>query len=185
MTLNLTGAGLGGNREYAAVDDDPADVSAAEAVFAADEPARPSGAPGGRLVTSPDASRSDLHLPDRRRARSARVETEELADPGVVSALMTARERGVALTWCGRAPPPRIGVRDAGGGRRHGARGEHPDHPRQGRRRGRARRLPRVGEPVRRPRSMVTARSDCGSTTWRCGARRRDSRGRRRPRLSP
>ena len=43
MTLNLTGAGLAGNREYAAVDDDAADVAAAEAVFAADEPATCAG----------------------------------------------------------------------------------------------------------------------------------------------
>ena len=43
MTLNLTGAGLAGNREYAAVDDDAADVAAAEAVFAADETSATAG----------------------------------------------------------------------------------------------------------------------------------------------
>ena len=37
MTLNLTSAGIGGNREYAVIDDDAADIAAAEAVFAADE----------------------------------------------------------------------------------------------------------------------------------------------------
>ena len=46
MTLNLTDAGLGGNREYAALDDDAADVAAAEAVFAADETGDVAGAAG-------------------------------------------------------------------------------------------------------------------------------------------
>ena len=59
MTLNLTGAGLGGNREYAAVDDDAADVAAAEAVFAADETGDVAAA-AGRVITSPDASRAAL-----------------------------------------------------------------------------------------------------------------------------
>ena len=59
MTLNLTGAGLAGNREYAALDDDAADVAAAEAVFAADATGATAGA-RARLVASPDTSRAVL-----------------------------------------------------------------------------------------------------------------------------
>jgi phosphatidylserine/phosphatidylglycerophosphate/cardiolipin synthase-like enzyme len=106
LTLNLTGAGLGGNREYAAVDDDPDDVAAAEALFAADA----TGADAdrrvpGRLVTSPEDSRAVFtSLIDGARVALA-VETEELTDPGIVSALMAARDRGVSLTlvWPGPA----------------------------------------------------------------------------------
>jgi cardiolipin synthase len=104
LTLNLTAAGLGSNREYAVIDDAPADVAAAEAVFAADE----TGADavlGGRLVTSPDTSRAVLAgLIDGARATLA-IETEELTDPDIVSALTAARARGVAITlvWPGPA----------------------------------------------------------------------------------
>ena len=69
MTLNLTGAGLGGNREYAAVDDDAADVAAAEAMFAADETGGVGRRARGRLVASPDASRADADGPDRQARR--------------------------------------------------------------------------------------------------------------------
>jgi phosphatidylserine/phosphatidylglycerophosphate/cardiolipin synthase-like enzyme len=104
MTLNLTAAGLGGNREYAAIDDDPTDVAAAEAVFAADETGDVAGA-AGRLVTSPDASRTAFaDLIDGAQASLA-IEAEELTDPGIVAALLAARARGVAVTlvWPGPA----------------------------------------------------------------------------------
>jgi phosphatidylserine/phosphatidylglycerophosphate/cardiolipin synthase-like enzyme len=100
--LNLTGAGLGGNREYAAVDDDPVDVAAAEAVFSADETGGLATA-AGRLVTSPDASRAALAgLIDGARTSLA-IETEELTDQTMVAALLAARGRGVAVTlvWPG------------------------------------------------------------------------------------
>jgi len=104
LTLNLTGAGLGGNREYAAVDDDPADVAAAEALFAADVTGAAAGA-GGRLVTSPDASRTALTDLIAGAGASLAIETEELTDQGIVAALMAARARGVAVTlvWPGPA----------------------------------------------------------------------------------
>jgi phosphatidylserine/phosphatidylglycerophosphate/cardiolipin synthase-like enzyme len=104
MTLNLTGAGLTGNREYAAIDDDAADVAAAEAVFAADETGAASAA-AGRLVTSPDASRAVLTDLIDRAAVSLAIETEELTDPAVLAALVGARDRGVAVTlvWPGPA----------------------------------------------------------------------------------
>jgi phosphatidylserine/phosphatidylglycerophosphate/cardiolipin synthase-like enzyme len=104
LTLNLTSAGLGSNREYAAIDGDPADVAAAEAVFAADETGA-DAVPGGRLVTSPETTRPIFtKLIEGARATLA-IETEELTDPGIVAALMAARGRGVALTlvWPGPA----------------------------------------------------------------------------------
>jgi phosphatidylserine/phosphatidylglycerophosphate/cardiolipin synthase-like enzyme len=108
MTLNLTGAGLGGNREYAAIDDDPADVAAAEAVFAADQTGDVAAA-AGRLVTSPDASRTVLTDLIAGAATSLAIETEELTDPAIVAALTAARGRGVAVTLAWPGPP------DAGG----------------------------------------------------------------------
>jgi cardiolipin synthase len=104
MTLNLTGAGLGGNREYAAIDDDTADVAAAEAIFAADEIGDAATA-GGRLVTSPDASRGALTRLIAEATRSLAIETEEVTDRGIIAALLDARARGVAVTlvWPGPA----------------------------------------------------------------------------------
>lgn len=105
LTLNLTGDGLGRNREYAAIDDDPTDVAAAEAVFGADALGAATGAPGGRLVTSPESSRPTLRaLIDG--AREALVlETEELTDGPMIDTLLGARDRGVTVTlaWPGPA----------------------------------------------------------------------------------
>ena len=118
MTLNLTGAGLGGNREYVAVDDDPADVAAAEAVLAADQTgAEAAGA--ARVVTSPDASRPALAGLIAGARSSLALETEELTDPAVVAALSAARARGVAVTvvWPGPAagaPSAFLGLAAAG-----------------------------------------------------------------------
>jgi len=102
MTLNLTAAGLGGNREYAAIDDDAGDVAAAEAIVAADETGDVAAA-AGRLVSSPDASRPALTGLIDAASRSLAIETEELTDPAIVAALVAARDRGVAITlvWPG------------------------------------------------------------------------------------
>jgi phosphatidylserine/phosphatidylglycerophosphate/cardiolipin synthase-like enzyme len=105
MTLNLTDAGLGGgNREYAAIDDDPADIAAAEAIFAADETGDIAGA-RGRLITSPDASRAALTGMITQATLSLAIETEELTDPAIVAALLAARARGVAVTLVWPGPP--------------------------------------------------------------------------------
>jgi phosphatidylserine/phosphatidylglycerophosphate/cardiolipin synthase-like enzyme len=102
MTLNLTMAGTSGNREYAVLDDDPADVAAAEAIFAADAAGAVAGA-AARVVTSPDASRAAIAGLIDGAARSLAIETEELTDPAIASALGAARARGVAVTvvWPG------------------------------------------------------------------------------------
>jgi phosphatidylserine/phosphatidylglycerophosphate/cardiolipin synthase-like enzyme len=104
MTLNLTAAGIGGNREYAAIDDDGADVAAAEAVFAADEIGDVAGT-AGRVITSPDASRTVLAGLIDRAEQALAIEAEELTDPAIVAALLAARARGVAVTLVWPGPP--------------------------------------------------------------------------------
>ena len=108
LTLNLTGDGLGGNREYAAIDDDPTDVASAEAIFVADALGAATGDPGGRLVTSPESSRPALLALIDGARESLELETEELTDAAMVDALLEARTRGVALTlaW----PGPAVGA---------------------------------------------------------------------------
>ncbi len=105
LTLNLTGAGLDGNREYAAVDDDPTDVAAAEAVFTADALGATTAAPTGRLISSPESSRPALLALIGGAHASLALETEELTDALVIGALVDARARGVAVTvvWPGPA----------------------------------------------------------------------------------
>ncbi len=106
LTLNFTGAGLAGNREYAAVDDDPTDVAAAETIFAADELGAATAVPVGRLVTSPESSRPTLLGLIGGARTSLALETEELTDGAIVDALLDTSGRGVAvtLTWPGPAP---------------------------------------------------------------------------------
>jgi phosphatidylserine/phosphatidylglycerophosphate/cardiolipin synthase-like enzyme len=99
LTLNLTRAGLGGNREYAVVDDAPADVAAAEAAIAADlTGATTAAAAGSRVVLSPERSRAALAGLVAGAASALAVEMEELSDPAMVQALLDARLRGVAVT---------------------------------------------------------------------------------------
>jgi cardiolipin synthase A/B len=109
MTLNLTAAGLGGNREYLAIDDDADDVAAAEAIFAADEIGDVAGA-AGRVITSPDTSRAALTGLIEGAERSLAIEAEELTDRAIVAALLAARARGVAVTLVWPGPPDAGGV---------------------------------------------------------------------------
>jgi phosphatidylserine/phosphatidylglycerophosphate/cardiolipin synthase-like enzyme len=104
MTLNLTSAGLGGNREYLAIDDDPADVAVAAAIFAADEIGDVAGG-AGRVITSPDGSRRALTALIDGAARSLAIAAEELTDRATVAALLAARARGVAVTLVWPGPP--------------------------------------------------------------------------------
>ena len=105
LTLNLTGAGLAGNREYAALDDDAIDVAAAEAIFTADALGAATAAPPGRLISSPESSRPALLALLGGAQASLALETEELTDTSVINALLDARARGVAVTlaWPGPA----------------------------------------------------------------------------------
>lgn len=93
-TANLTRAGLDTNREFTLVDDDPADVLAAEALFASDALGS-TASTGGRVVSSPENSRPTfLSLLDAA-SRLIALEVEQLADHGLADALVRAVRRGV------------------------------------------------------------------------------------------
>jgi phosphatidylserine/phosphatidylglycerophosphate/cardiolipin synthase-like enzyme len=98
LTLNLTRAGLAGNREYAVVDDDPRDVAAADALVAGDVAGAAPAAPGGRVLASPTSTRPALAAALARAARTVAVEMEELSDADLVAALEAARARGCAVS---------------------------------------------------------------------------------------
>ncbi|HEY2901569.1 MAG TPA: phospholipase D-like domain-containing protein [Polyangia bacterium] len=99
MTCNLTHAGLTTNREFAVVDQAPADVAAAQAVIAADRSDRPTtAAPGGRLLTAPENARASLLALIGGAQNQLDVEMEELSDAGVVAALAKATAAGVTVT---------------------------------------------------------------------------------------
>ncbi len=105
LTLNLTSSGLTGNREYALLDGDAADVTAMEAIFSADRIGAATGAPPAPLVTSPETTRSTLLGLIGSAQRTLAIETEELADGAVIAALRAARGRGVAVTLAWPGPP--------------------------------------------------------------------------------
>jgi phosphatidylserine/phosphatidylglycerophosphate/cardiolipin synthase-like enzyme len=102
LTLNLTAAGLGANREYAIVDGAPADARRARAFWldaalgGQDEAG--AGADGSRLVTSPADARARLGAAIDGARVSIAVEMEELSDGDLAARLLAARARGVAVT---------------------------------------------------------------------------------------
>jgi cardiolipin synthase len=107
LTLNLTRAGLSGNREYAVVDEAPRDVAATEALFASDAtgaatptptPTPAAAAAAGRLLASPDGTRGALARAIAAATRVVTVEMEELSDAAAVRALLDAHARGVAVS---------------------------------------------------------------------------------------
>ena len=99
LTLNLTGAGLGGNREYAIVDLDPGDVTWAGTIWNADAVgANPGPAPPGtRIVVSPIDARSRLGAVIDGARISIAIEMEELSDQDLIRRLLAARGRAVAV----------------------------------------------------------------------------------------
>jgi phosphatidylserine/phosphatidylglycerophosphate/cardiolipin synthase-like enzyme len=100
MTMNLDTSAPQYNREYVVVDDDPADVAEADAIFLADftGAANASGAP---LVVSPDPpsnSRSALVALIDSATKTLDIEGEEFSDnysTGVSAAVAAAARRGV------------------------------------------------------------------------------------------
>jgi cardiolipin synthase len=109
LTLNLTRAGLGANREFVVVDDDGRDVAAAAALIEADRAgAAPAPPAPSRVVAAPTTARPALADALARATRTLTVEMEELSDPVVVGALTDALGRGcavsVALPSAGRSP---------------------------------------------------------------------------------
>lgn len=110
LSLNLTTAGLGSNREYGVIDTEPADVARAAAVFAADLLGTgPSGtgagagagagaqAAAGYLLVSPVDARTRLAEAIARARISLRIEMEEFSDGSVADAVIAAWQRGVTV----------------------------------------------------------------------------------------
>jgi phosphatidylserine/phosphatidylglycerophosphate/cardiolipin synthase-like enzyme len=100
MTLNLTGAGLAGNREYAVADREPADVGWAAKLWSADaigadSPPALASAGSTQLLVSPLNARSFLGaLIDAARSTIS-LEIEEISDGDLVTRLIAAQLRGV------------------------------------------------------------------------------------------
>lgn len=105
MTMNATISSPTQNREYLAIDDDPADVAEAEAIFQADYAAQVI-TPSGRLVVSPNNSRTDLVALAASAKSTIDIEAEELSDTAFTTALVDARKRGVKVhVVLSNAPP--------------------------------------------------------------------------------
>ena len=102
MTSNLTDAGLGANREFVVVDEDPDDIAAAVALFSADRVGALAGG-GGRLVTSPENTRSTFSALIEAADRTLRWQSEELVEHRIQEAFVVAAGRGVEVTvvWPG------------------------------------------------------------------------------------
>lgn len=100
MSLNLTTAGLGLNREFAVADADAADVHWARAIWNADAVGADPGMPPAttRLITSPIDARSRLTAAIGMARATIAVEMEELSDPSLLQQLTAAHLRGVAVT---------------------------------------------------------------------------------------
>ena len=99
LTLNLTHAGLTGNRELAVVDDDARDVAAAAAIVTSDfAGGGTAAASAGRVLASPTSMRPALTAAIGRASRAVAVEMEELSDAAMVAALVSARNRGCGVS---------------------------------------------------------------------------------------
>jgi len=95
MTMNATITSPTDNREYLAVDTDPADVAEAEAIFAGDWGNMATSAK--RLVAATDNAYSKIVQFIASASTSIDMEAEELGDPGVTAALANAADRGVVV----------------------------------------------------------------------------------------
>ncbi len=142
----------------------------------------------GRLISSPESSRPTLLALIGGARASLALETEELTDPAVISALLDARARGVAVTlvWPGPAAGAGAAFSDAGRRRSDRPGRRRAGDSRQGRGRRRPHALPRVGQPDphlarRQPRARTPRwpsrrprpRSARSSPPTRLAARRR------------
>ena len=98
MTLNLTSQYYSTSRDFAVIEDDPNDVAAIEATFAADFQNSAITPPDGDdLVWSPTNSQSVILSVINAAQHSLSVENEEMGDANVVNALISAAARGVSV----------------------------------------------------------------------------------------
>jgi phosphatidylserine/phosphatidylglycerophosphate/cardiolipin synthase-like enzyme len=98
LTGNLTSKYYSTSRDYGVFDTDAADVKAIEDVFGADY-AQTSITPsdGDNLLWSPTSASSRLLSVINGATKSLDIEEEEFNDPGVVSAIADAAQRGVTV----------------------------------------------------------------------------------------
>ena len=101
MSLNLTSRYYSTSRDFAVIENDPADVAAIESTFAADFVPQAITPPvGDDLVWSPTNSKSTLLSIINSAKTSLLVENEEMGYSTIVTALENAAKRGVAVTVC-------------------------------------------------------------------------------------
>ena len=96
MTMNADYSSPTENREYLALDTDAADIAEAEAIFEHDY-ADQSYSPSGKLVVSPNNSRTDLTAFIGMATKTLDMEAEELTATSIVGALTTAAGKGVTI----------------------------------------------------------------------------------------
>ncbi|MEO7110246.1 MAG: phospholipase D-like domain-containing protein [Polyangiaceae bacterium] len=93
MTMNESSSAPTSNREYLAVDNDPADVAEAEAIFEADF-AHASISPSGNLLVAPDNDKARIRALLGTATTSIDLEVEELSDYDVVNDLANLADAG-------------------------------------------------------------------------------------------
>jgi phosphatidylserine/phosphatidylglycerophosphate/cardiolipin synthase-like enzyme len=97
FTLNLSYSGVESNREFGAIDRQPADARALAAIFDADWKRKRPSVKYGDLVISPYNSRARLDALIDSARRNLDVYAEEVNDTAVESHLIAARKRGVRV----------------------------------------------------------------------------------------
>lgn len=96
-TMNATGAGLSGNREFLAIDREADDVRDAEAIFRADFANAPFPTYAGRLLLSPINAQRRLVSLVQAATRTIDLETESLEDRTTAAAMIARARAGVQV----------------------------------------------------------------------------------------
>lgn len=97
MTMDATPTAATDNREYLAIDTDAADVSEAEAIFAADFADQTFTPAGGSLVVGPENARDKLTALIDGAMTSIDIEAQQIGDAEIAYALGGALGRGVSV----------------------------------------------------------------------------------------
>ncbi len=115
MTMNANTSSPSANREYLAIDTDPADIAEATAVFKADHALQPI-TPSGALVVADTNARAKIVALINTATTTLDVEGEEFSDTdsnGVVDAVCAAARRGVLVhVVVGNASPDAPSIAD-------------------------------------------------------------------------
>jgi len=96
MTMNMSDSALNGNREFVAIDTDPADVAEAEAIFAADF-AGTAITPTGKLLTAPVNAEDRLIALLDQATTTVDLEGEVLSASSILEGLGRAKKRGCTV----------------------------------------------------------------------------------------